>query len=240
MEPISNTGWLVVAFIATLTFIVFMLRGVKLGIGDKNLIIGKVDKKFDQFNKELQEKDAARLHDEELRKQLLKQSMAIDAHMTADLRKSVRTQENTAIELFAPYGHCVFPSISLVKIIQDELNERIDYNDIRTNLSGSNKTEYLKDIIKDIHHRYSTFLLRISKLTCGEQYPEWDAIKKNVESIISKWAAEAVKIEKLHIKQKIDMYEASKQDFKTEEQVKASILFPIEKNKKYLQGLEEC
>ena len=239
MEPISNTGWLVVAFIATLTFIVFMLRGVKLGIGDKNLIIGKVDKKFDQFNKELQEKDAARLHDEELRKQLLKQSMAIDAHMTADLRKSVRTQENTAIELFAPYGHCVFPSISLVKIIQDELNERIDYNDIRTNLSGSNKTEYLKDIIKDIHHRYSTFLLRISKLTCGEQYPEWDAIKKNVESIISKWAAEAVKIEKTHIRQKIDMYEASKQDFKTEEQVQASILFPIEKNKKYLQGLEE-
>ncbi|QEJ94652.1 hypothetical protein FUT79_08245 [Treponema phagedenis] len=242
---IPPIGWGVILVIAFLIFIVIMMKGIRFGMGDKSLSIGKMDEKIEDIKQdiELKEKEAERktamvMHDEELRKSLFKKSMDIDAHLTADLRRSVRRMDEKITTIFEPFIHCPFPSISTINIIKDELNERLDYNNMREKLSGDERRAYLNDILKDIRDAYSTFLLRISKVSCGEKYPEWAEIKKPLEQLISEWEDEVIGLFIKHIEEKIRMYEMSKRYFKTDEYIENSISYPIEKNKKYLSKLK--
>lgn len=226
MENISIAGWLVIAFIAVLVFIIIMVKGIKLGVGDKSLSIGRLNKKIDDGFK-----------DEELRKILFKKSIGIDEHLNADLRRSVRRMDSKINAALEPFFKSYLSIVSIAAIIKDELNERIDYNNIREKLSSSERVDYLYDVVKDIKNAFSTFVLHLLKTHKEEKLPEWSDIKKPIKDLIVDWEKEVVNLLIKHIEEKIAMYEEAKDKFKTEEYIKSSITFPIEKNKKYLQSL---
>ncbi len=226
MGDIPIYGWLVIAFIAILIFIIIMLRGINLGWGEKKISIGKINKKIDDSFK-----------DEELRKILFKKSIGIDEHLNADLRRTVRRLDGKICTLFEPFLYSFLFTISISAIIKDELNERLDYNNIREKLSSAERSDYLYEIVKDIKNAFSAFALHLLKSNKDEKVPEWTEIKEPIEQLITNWEKDVVQLLIKHIEEKIQLYETSKAQFKTEEYIKNSITYPIEKNKKYLQEL---
>ncbi|PIE98616.1 MAG: hypothetical protein CR988_02320 [Treponema sp.] len=238
VSHIPNFGWVVVAFIAILIFIIIMTRGLRLGAGDKSIFIGKqVDKKINSFKKEIEKRDLERLHDEEHRKSLFKKSMRIDEHLMADMRRSVRRVDKAVTDIFAPYFTSSLPVSLVSSLIKDELNERLDYNNVKEKLSKRERGDYCDDILKDIRDRYSTFYLQALKLKDGEKYPEWENIDIAVMNLIKNWANKIVFLLCSHIQEKINLYENEKNNFKTENYKNNSITYPIKKNKKYLKDL---
>ena len=243
MESIVNLpiiGWIVLLIIAVLIFIVTMVHGIRLVFGDKSLSIGgKLDKKIDGVKKELTDKVKNTLHDEQLRLMLYKKSIHIDEHLNADLRKTVRKLDNKICTLLEPYSISFFLSMGISEIIKGELNERIDYNNIREKLSGRERAGYLEDILLDIRDKYSTFLIHL--LTHSQslkEYPEWANIEQPIRNLISNWEEDVIKLLREHIEEKIKIYVDEKDNFITEEYTENSINYPINKNKKYLKDLE--
>ena len=229
MEHIPVIGWVVIGFIAMLVFIAIVLltkKGVDLSVGDKKLSIGKINKRLDD-----------NIEDEELRKTLFKRSIAIDEHLNADLRKTVRRLDGNIRTLLEPFFSSFLPVLIVEGIIKDELNERLDYNNIREKLSSAERADYLYDIVRDIGHAFSAFVLHLLKTQKEEKLPEWADIKQPIEKLISEWEKEVVALLIKHIEEKTAMYEAAQTQFKTKEYIKTSIAYPLEKNKKYLQEL---
>jgi len=66
-------GWIGIIIISLLIFTVLMFRGVKLGWGDKSIMIGKkLENKIDTFKKEIEIENIKKGHDETLQKMLFK------------------------------------------------------------------------------------------------------------------------------------------------------------------------
>ena len=239
ISGIPFTGWIVILIIAVLIFIVLMVNGIRLGFGDKSLSIGgKLDRKIDGVKKELIDKANNTLHDEQLRIILYKKSITVDEHLNADLRKIVRRLDGKICSLLEPFSNSFFLSMGISEIIKGELNERIDYNNIREKLSGRERKEYLEDILSDIKDKYSTFLLHLLKQSRDiNEYPDWESIEKSIRDLINNWEEEVISLLSHHIGEKIKIYINAKDDFKTAEYVENSITYPIEKNKKYLKEL---
>ncbi|MGP1530059.1 MAG: hypothetical protein ACTTI3_06940 [Treponema sp.] len=229
MEHIPVIGWAVIGFIATLIFIAIMrftAKGVDLSVGDKKLSIGKINKRLDD-----------NIEDEELRKTLFKRSIAIDEHLNADLRKTVRRLDGKIRSLLEPFFSSFLSVLIVEGIIKDELNERLDYNNIREKLSSAERADYLYEIVKDIGHAFSAFVLQLLKTQKEEKLPEWADLKPSIEQLISEWEKEVTTLLIRHIEEKASMYEAAQTQFKTKEYIKTSIIYPLEKNQKYLQEL---
>ena len=171
LAQIPAIGWAVIAFVALLVFIILLLalrKGVRLGVGDKKLIVGDVNKEVDNkltaFKGEIEQREKNRVKDEELRKQLFRTSVEIDEKTKADNRRVIRKLTPDIQAIFAKYGHCEFTTIHAVEIIKDELTERIDYNCIRERLSISERQGYIADILHHIKTGYETFLLKIPRV----------------------------------------------------------------------------
>ncbi|MEL3905580.1 MAG: hypothetical protein P1P65_00920 [Treponema sp.] len=226
MKDISTVGWLVIAFIAVLIFAVIMIRGISFDWNGKKGSIGKINKRLDDSIK-----------DEELRKTLFKKSIAIDEHLHADLRKTVRRLDNKIRTALEPFFSSFLPVLIVEGIIKDELNERLDYNNIREKLSSSERADYLYEIVKDIGHAFSAFVLHLLKTQKEEKLPEWADMKPAIERLIREWEKDVAALLIKHIEEKITMYETARGQFKTQEYIKTSITYPIEKNKQYLQEL---
>ncbi|MGP1520050.1 MAG: hypothetical protein ACTTIZ_00845 [Treponema sp.] len=239
LSGIPFIGWIVILVVAFLIFILLMIKGVKLAFGDNSLSIGgKLDKKIDGVKKELIDKANNTLHDEQLRIILYRKSITIDEHLNADLRKIVRRLDGKICTLLEPFSNSFFLSMGISEIIKGELNERIDYNNIREKLSGRERKEYLEDILSDIKDKYSTFLLHLLKQSRDiNEYPDWETIEKSIRDLINNWEEEVISLLSHHIGEKIKIYIDAKDDFKTVEYVENSITYPIEKNKKYLKEL---
>ncbi len=244
---ISNVGWGVIAFVALLIFIVLMsliFKGVKFNLKNKSLSVGnkeeidnQIGSKLEAFKKEIEKKDLERLHDEEHRKSLFKRSMKIDEHLMADMRQSVRRIDKAVSDIFSPYFSSSLPVSLVSALIKDELNERLDYNNVKDKLSKRERGEYCEDILKDIRDKYSTFYLQATKLPSEDEYPEWEAIESDITSLIKGWETKIVSFLCSHIKKKIELYECERNNFKTEAYKENSITYPIEKNKNYLKDL---
>ncbi|MGP1440275.1 MAG: hypothetical protein ACTTJ3_06010 [Treponema sp.] len=239
LSGIPFIGWIVILVVAFLIFILLMIKGVKLAFGNNSLSIGgKLDKKIDGVKKELIDKANNTLHDEQLRIILYRKSITIDEHLNADLRKIVRRLDGKICTLLEPFSNSFFLSMGISEIIKGELNERIDYNNIREKLSGRERKEYLEDILSDIKDKYSTFLLHLLKQSRDiNEYPDWETIEKSIRDLIKNWEEEVISLLSHHIGEKIKIYIDAKDDFKTVEYVENSITYPIEKNKKYLKEL---
>ena len=64
-------GWIGLIIICILIFTVVMFRGIKLGWGDKSIMIGKkLESKIDTFKKEIEIENIKKNHDETLQKVL--------------------------------------------------------------------------------------------------------------------------------------------------------------------------
>ncbi len=235
---IPPIGWVVIGFIAILVFIVLMKRGVKFGNGEKSVFVGKaIDKRIDDFKKEIEIKEKQRMFDENFSRELLRKSNQIDEHLTADCRRSVRRIDNDVSEIFEQYLKSPLAVSAVCSLIKSELYERLDYNNMKDKLSLRDRKVYCADILKDIHNRYSTFYLQAQKLASAAYYPEWEVIEISVKNLIEKWAENIINLYHEHIQEKIALYQNSRSTFETEEYKKKSIDYPIEKNKKYLKLL---
>lgn len=238
-------GWIVIAFVAVLIFVILLLalrKGVRLGIGDKKLIVGAVGKDIDEkliaFKGEIEQREKSRLKDEELRKQLFRSSVEIDERTKADNRRIIRKLTPDIQAIFAKYSHCEFTATSAVEIIKDELTERIDYNCIRERLSTSERQGYIADILHHIKSGYEMFLLKIPRVPCEqESYPAWKEIKPAVELLINTWASETVAILRKRITEKIDVYNAERDNFILPENKDNAVDYPVRKNKQYIKQL---
>lgn len=245
LAQIPAIGWAVIAFVASLVFVILLLalrKGVRLGIGDKKLIVGDVNKEVDNkltaFKGEIEQREKNRVKDEELRKQLFRTSVEIDEKTKADNRRVIRKLTPDIQAIFAKYGHCEFTTIHAVEIIKDELTERIDYNCIRERLSISERQGYIADILHHIKTGYETFLLKIPRVPCAQEaYPVWREIKPAVESLVNTWANETVTVLKKRITEKIDAYSAERDNFILNENKDNAVDFPIRKNKRYIKRL---
>ena len=233
-------GWIVIFAISVLIFIIIMVHGIKLALGNKSLSIGgRLDKKIEDVKKDMLDKAKNALHDEQLRIELYRKSANIDEHLNADLRKLVRKQDDKICTLLTPFSTSFYLSMGISEIIKGELNERIDYNNIREKLSGREREEYLEVILSDIRDKYSTFLIHLLTKSSGslQEYPQWIDIEAPIKDLVKNWEEEVIQLLKNHIKEKIKIYTEAVDDFKTTEYKENSIECPIRKNKQYLQDL---
>lgn len=241
LDKIPVIGWIVIGFIAVLIFIVLIAlirKGAVLGWGDKKIALGKVDKKLDSFKAEIDEQNKKRMEDEERRKALFRRSGEIDEKLKADERRVIRKLHDPIKNIFKANIKCEMPYITAAEIIKDELTERVDYNNMKEKLTSKERRGYTQDILFNIETDYKAFLLKIPRLPCGtEKYPAWHEIKPEVEKLVNSWADSMIEVMSTRIKEKIEMYEAEKDNFILPEYKALCIDFPIQKNKKYLQNL---
>lgn len=248
MEQAGNiplAGWIVIAFIAVLIFILLhkaIKKGVKLDVDDKSLIVGDLEKNVDGrlevFKADIEKKEKDRLHDEEYRKKLFRQSGEIDEKTKADERRVIRRINGTIKEIFLPFVKCEMPMLSVVELIKDVLQEKVDYNCMRERLTATERKGYIADILYRIETDYKHFLNKIYAVPCGvEKYPSWKEIAPQIERIVNEWADEMIRIIGRRIKEKIAMYKAEQSAFLLPEYKEICIDYPIKKNIGYLKAL---
>lgn len=248
MEQAGNiplAGWIVIAFIAVLIFILLhkaIKKGVKLDVDDKSLIVGDLEKNVDGrlevFKADIEKKEKDRLYDEEYRKKLFRQSGEIDEKTKADERRVIRRINGTIKEVFLPFVKCEMPMLSVVELIKDVLQEKVDYNCMRERLTATERKGYIADILYRIETDYKHFLNKIYAVPCGvEKYPSWKEIAPQIERIVNEWADEMIRIIGRRIKEKIAMYKAEQSAFLLPEYKEICIDYPIKKNIGYLKAL---
>ena len=239
VQYIPTAGWLVIGMGLILLFVLVWFRGLKLGAGDKSVSIGDtVDKKLNTLKTELEEKEAARAHDEEIRKSLFRESNIIDDKVKADMRRIVRSLSDDIYRVFTQYVKCEFPAVQVENFIKGELFQRIDENHMREKLSFSEISGYLADVNHDIHKEYVVFLSATRKTTCGEGYPSWDEISQGINIILYSWANNTRDVICTRTREKISLYKAARDRFLLAEYRKTSVDDPIRKNEGYLSSLE--
>lgn len=243
---ISTVGWLVIAFIAVLIFVLLIFlvrRGIKLGIGNKTLSVGQekeVNEKLQALKNEIAQKEKDRRHDEELRKLLFRQSGIIDEKEKADERRVIRNISTSIKEVFQDFVKCEMPLLTLVENIKDILQERIDYNNLRENLSRRERTGYLEDVVYKMQKAYERFLFRVPNVPCSQEaYPDWESVKPKLLELVNAWAVQMVEVINTRISEKISLYESRREDFILDEYKQNACDYPIRKNKKYLKDLNE-
>lgn len=245
LSNIPMAGWIVIAFIAVLAFVLLLLvlrKGVRLGVGDKKIIVGDVergvDSKLSAFKGEIEQREKNRQKDEELRKNLFRIASDIDEKTKADNRRIIRKLTPAIQDIFKPYGHCEFTTTSAVEIIRDELTERVDYNCIKERLSISERSGYIADIMHHIRTGYETFLLKIPTVPCSQEaYPAWAEIRAAVESVVNTWANDTAAVLKKRIGEKIELYTNERDNFLLAENKENAVEFPVRKNKHYIKKL---
>ncbi len=223
----TEIGWIVIAFVSLLIFIIVMTRGFKFDVKNRSLSVGKqIDSKLALFKKE----------ESQMRK-LFKATIKIDEHLSADERQSVRMLDAKIAEIFAPYFTADLP-LSLVTLkIRDELNKRLDYNNTKEKLAIDQRSNYLTDIMSNLRDKYSTFYLQATTLNAEERYPRWEEIEEPLRDLISEWQSEVAELICKSCEEKIKLYDSKKDEFETKEYKENSIDYPIRKNKGYITAL---
>ena len=231
-------GWIGIIIISLLIFIILMFRGIKLGWGDKSIMIGKkLESKIDTFKKEIEIENIKKGHDETMQKMLFKKSMALDNYLVASLIKSVKKLDADVYNIFSPYVHCQFPSLAIIDIFEDVLMERVNFNNIKEKLQNDEREAYINTIVEDIKNNYTLFYVHLKALHCGENYPEWAVIEDEVKKLIKSWLAKVAQNYIDNVSKKIEMYKKYAKKFETDTFKKTAINFPLKKNKKYLEEL---
>ena len=238
-------GIAAIVFIAVLIFLLLnrlIKKGIRLGVGDKSMIVGDIEKNVDDklelFKTDIEKKEKNRLHDEECRKKLFRLSGEIDEKTKADERRVVRRINGTIKEVFLPFIKCEMPMLSVVELVKDVLQERVDYNCMRERLTATERKGYITDILYFIEQDYTAFLHKLPAVPCGaEQYPTWKEIAPQIETLVNEWADEMIKIIARRIKEKIAMYKAEQPAFLLQEYKELCIDYPIKKNIGYLKAL---
>lgn len=238
-------GIAAIVFIAVLIFLLLnklLKKGIQLGAGDKKLIVGDIEKNVDDklelFKTDMEKKERDRLHDEEYRKKLFRLSGEVDEKTKADERRVIRRINGTIKEIFLPFVKCEMPMLSVVELIKDVLQEKVDYNCMRERLTATERKGYIADILYRIETDYKHFLNKIYAVPCGvEKYPSWKEIAPQIETIVNDWADKMVKIIARRIKEKIAMYKSAQSEFLLSEYKEICIDYPIKKNIGYLKAL---
>jgi len=237
---ISIAGWVVIAFISTLVFVVLMVRGIRLGWGDKSISIGKkIENRLDAFKKDLELEAVKKAHDEAKQKSLFKKCNELDSTLFASLHKLIKKMDADVYKVFEPYVHCQFPSLAIIDIFEDVFIERLYYNNMKLKLTGDNRKDYINSIVDDIKGNYVLFYMKLKNLHCGEDYPEWEIIKGDVEKLVKSWAKKSMQYYVECIAEKIALYRKSSRKFETEEFKRLAVSLPLKKNKKYLEDLNK-
>jgi hypothetical protein len=225
MSEISTTGWIVIAIISVLLFIIIMRRGIKLGFGDKTVTVGMVERRLNHIKT-----------DEETRNTLFKFSQHVDNNLKGDLRRVVRNMDE-AISSLNGTTKCEFTGSRIADIIKGEFFQRIDDNNLKERLSLTQRDGYYRDIERRIKERYQFFQAKTAATQCGDKYPDWDAIEPSMFILIQSWGDASIKVLTSRIQEKIDEYTDAKPVFISEEARKASCDDCIERNNGYLKAL---
>ena len=241
MGTIPPIGWIVIGLGLFLLFIVFMTRGMRAHIGDKSFEVGTgklMDKKLAAFKSEQEKERQNRVSDKQRKEELFRRAAEIDENTKADELQALRRIKEPIRDIFSPYVKCNMPLLSVVELIKDVLQERIERNNMRKRLTITERKGYISDILYAIETGYRAFIREVHAVPCNaENYPEWKRIEPLIEKIVNDWADEMVRIIGKRIKEKIAMYTSEKESFLLDEYRESCIDFPIKKNKGYLKAL---
>ena len=238
---ISVAGWGAIVVIATFLFIVLMVHGIKLTMGDKSILIGKrLENKIELFKKEIEAENLKKAHDERLQKMLFKKSIEADDFLYAQMMKNVKKMDGDIYKIFAPYVHCQFPSLTILDIFEDALFERVYFNNMKEKLTGESQAPYIQSIIDDIKANYSLFSVQLKNLHCGEDYPSWEQIENDVTLLVHKWATKSIGFYIENVNKKIEMYRKNAKRFECKEAAHSAVSYPLKKNRRYLEALNEA
>lgn len=229
-------GWIVIGFGLILLFIVLMTKNVRFKKGD--IEAGIISKDVAKEVKTISATSKSDKKDDKTRMLLFRESNEIDERLSADLRRIVRSLDDEIFSIFEKYIKCEFPAVMLTNKIKAELFQRIEENNLRVKLSGTELNLYIKDIEDEIEKSYLLFTRRIEKVTCGENYPSWSDIESSLFLLLSSWADKSIHALVTRINEKIKLYEESANLFELEENRISSIDEPIKKNEKYIRNLE--
>ena len=144
------------------------------------------------------------------------------------------------LKIFKPYLHCQFPTLAILDIVEDILMERVLYNNMKEKLTSEDNLSYLSKIEDDIKDNYVNFYSHIMAANCGENYPSWEDVEKEIKALVFSWAIRCVTLHIETVNKKIDMYEKSQDAFLTENLKNNAVVIPLEKNKKYLEKWSEA
>lgn len=240
LANLSIAGWISIVVIAVLIFIVLMVRGIRLGWGDKSIQIGKkLENKIDAFKKDMEIEAIKKSHDESKQKVLFRKCNELDSTLFASLHKVIKKMDGDVYKVFEPYVHCQFPSLAILDIFEDVFIERIYFNNLKIKLTNDNRKDYLNSIVDDIKSNYLLFYMHLKALHCGEGYPEWEKIENDVRKLVANWAKKSLQFYVECISQKINLYKKSARKFETEEFKRLAVIIPLKKNKKYLEDLNK-
>ncbi|TAH55188.1 MAG: hypothetical protein EWM51_03650 [Treponema sp.] len=225
MQNISDIGWIVLGILGFLVFVVLMLRGVKLGIGDKTVSVGSVDRRFTELKA-----------DDEERKKLFKFASHVDDSLKGDLRRIVRSIDE-AISNINPNALCEFTSVRIVDIIKGELFQRLDDNNLKECLSVTMREGYFQDIERRVRERYNFFQNKTSATKCGDVYPEWEQVEPAIYVLIRTWGDESIKALASRMREKIERYIEARSLFRSPSARKENCDDCITRNRGYLKNL---
>ena len=197
-----------------------------------------MDKKLAAFKSEQEKERQNRVSDKQRKEELFRRAAEIDENTKADELQVLRRIKEPIRDVFSHYVKCNMPLLSVVELIKDVLQERIERNNMRKRLTITERKGYISDILYSIETGYRAFIREVHAVPCNaENYPEWKRIEPLIEKIVNDWADEMVQIIGKRIKEKIAMYTAEKESFLLDEYRESCIDFPIKKNKGYLKAL---
>jgi hypothetical protein len=232
-------GWVTIMVLIVALFLLIWFKGLKFRKGDTQVSVGEeIENKILELKKTVDERENIRTGDEEIRKDLFRESNAIDDRLKADMRRIVRSLNDSIFPVFGPFVKCEFPSVRVVDIIKSELMQRIDENHMRERLRSIEIKGYIEEISEDIRKEYNVFLRTVSATRCGEDYPSWESVADGVSIILINWAERTKNAICARTREKIASYSSARNRFTIEEYRKKSVDDPIEKNRGYLASLE--
>jgi hypothetical protein len=202
------------------------INGLAFKIGDKEITLGGILRL-------LAKKD----EDTRLKESLKRFADDVDHETEADLYDLIEEMD-TRIEGVLLSAHCYFTLDTFSEIVREALYKRVRRNNLKERLSEESVEKYVEKVLKDIEERYELFLVKVSRVKCGDTYSGFRDIKESVRQELLRWAKETSNILVNGMEKKITKYEDSKKGFKTPEARKFCCDDCIAKNRMYIEHLQ--
>jgi len=223
--PIEHLLIIIMSVVVLVAIIFF--NGFSIKFGEKELNIGGITRLLAKRDKDALLKEA-----------LKKFTDDIDHEVTANLYDLVEELEDSLEPPLLLGEHCYFTYEKFSAIVKSELYKRIRRNTLWEKLTESSRDKYINIILKDIEKRYRLLQEKVRLVKCNDSYSDFAAIKEPIRDVLDKFFDGAVEILVAGMQKKIEKYEATKSEFKTEAAKKICCDDCVDKNQSRIKKLK--
>lgn len=239
MQNIPTIGWIVIAFVAILIFIVLLKHPPKIKLNDKSVDFQQLSDKIETVKQEVSDNEAVLLDDKITQQELYNIIKEIDQKLHADHKRNLRELKLKMLKTPELSRGCQYAELITIQAILDNFYNAVEYNQLKNCLTPQESSNYKKDLLHKVKQKYKT-LSTISKPTpcVASDRKKWEEIEPLIISFINEWETATIKAIKNRIEQKIRTYKAYRGKFSSPYYKKIAIEKPLEKNYNYLKKLK--